>query len=169
MCYAQAPALYYDRLWISYAAHIFIADFCFKDDSQMEGCVIHFLSAAKAVSETLSRLSTPDKVEKLVNLLANEWLETAKEPECTVARQVLELNKQSLLTVDSLYHQRCHLRFAARSRIKQLLSSKTTTQKRKVSQFQSILMPYIHSPFITCLSIFHSTLQLLPPYLSSMS
>ena len=57
----------------------------------MEGCVIHFLSAAKAVSETLSRLSTPDKVEKLVNL-ANEWLETAKEPECTVARQVLDLN-----------------------------------------------------------------------------
>lgn len=80
-------------------------------------CVCHVATT----SETVLRLSTQDRKKKLVEF-AEKWAQLDKQPELDIALQILSNNE--LITVDSVYHHACFLRFASATHLERAARSK---------------------------------------------
>lgn len=89
-------------------------------------CICHISSGTKP--ETLLRLATDDRVKKLL-YFAEKWIHSDKQPELQIAGEIFKSRES--ITVDTLYHQSCYLRFATESKFERASTSK---RRRKVTR-----------------------------------
>lgn len=75
-------------------------------------CICHYNHRTN-VTETLSLVSNEEEELRLITC-AQDWVSINKEPECTIAKKLLETGVTSNSTC---YHRQCFLRFASKSKL----------------------------------------------------
>lgn len=81
-------------------------------------CICHYNHLN--VTETLSLVNSEEEVERLM-YCAQEWISITKEPECSIAKTLLNTG---VLIDTTCYHKQCFLRFASKSKVETARRSK---------------------------------------------
>lgn len=72
-------------------------------------CICHY---SHLKPETITVINTEEQVTKLTDC-ANQWVAIGKEPEYSIARNLLATG----VNTDTYYHRQCYLRFASQSKL----------------------------------------------------
>lgn len=74
-------------------------------------CICHYDHLN--VTETLSLVSSELQLQRLTDS-AQAWISITKEPECSIAKKLLDTG----VIIDStVYHRKCYMKFASKSKV----------------------------------------------------
>ena len=94
---------------------------------------LHFPSSTSA-SEVIEDLNS-EKWERMVTF-AHEWVNTGKDPEVSVAKQVLEVPLGGMVEQPAGTHKSCYRRFVHSNKLNRSIEA---NRRRKVSQPNKLL------------------------------